>query len=246
MPTTLPDLKNISVVQPIQDLSKVMSMTSVTTNTPLMTELQNIQNELQAYQKDVDQYYSTIPNAISSVENVSNTAIKTVNENKEIVDDYNDMIEGQKEETINKIRMVEINNYYSKKYNAQSEIMKIIIFISVLILILWYIDSSQLTPFPSAIFTTLISVILAVGIIVISFKVYYLLMRNNIDFDQMDFYFKNTNMPKIEIDATGLGATGAYTSDSGYSGNNCYNDECCPIGFAFNSGLGRCALFGMV
>ena len=41
MPTTLPDLKNISVVQPIQDLSKVMSMTSVTTNTPLMTELQN-------------------------------------------------------------------------------------------------------------------------------------------------------------------------------------------------------------
>jgi hypothetical protein len=139
-----------------------------------------------------------------------------------------------KNESSNKMRMVQINNYYANKYNDQSEIMKIIIVTCVIVLILWYIN----TMVQSSIFYVLIAIVVAIGIIIIFWKSYYLILRNNIDYNQFDFDVKTTKLPKIDSKIVS-GSTGASRMSAGdKDAKTCSNSECCigPEYFSFKTG----------
>jgi hypothetical protein len=203
-----------------------------------ITTLDHISSELSNYQGDVSTYYANIPSSVSSVTNEHNAASQALADWETLNTAKN---EESNEDAANKMRLVELNTYYSKKYNEQSDIMKIVIVTCVVVLFLWFLDSKEFTPIPSSVYTFLIALVFAIGIIVIFFKCYYLLIRDNVDFDQFDFQVKDARLPKIGE------PTDNNTSSSGassiMSGSHCQDDACCPIGFAFNSGLGRCSLF---
>ena len=152
----------------------------------------------------------------------------------------NERLKSIENEKSNKMRLVEINSYYEKKYNSQIKIMKIIIVTCVLSLILWLIDSSHFLPIPSFIFTILISVIVAFGLIVVFYECYDVFIRNNIDYDQFDFDIPTNKLPKIDTKKM-VGLTGS-TGPQGESSKQCVNEECCPSGFAYNSDLNYCTL----
>jgi hypothetical protein len=138
-----------------------------------------------------------------------------------------------KNESSNKMRMVQINNYYANKYNDQSEIMKIIIVTCVIVLILWYIN----TIVESSIFYVLIAIVVAIGVIIIFWKSYYLMLRNNIDYNQFDFDVKPTKLPKIDSKIVS-GTTGPSSMSAGDTGaRTCSNSECCigPEYFSFKT-----------
>ena len=124
-----------------------------------------------------------------------------------------------------------------------SEIMKIIILISVISLILWIVDSKQLLPIPSFVFTILISLSVTIGTIVIFYKCYYLILRNNVDYDQIDFDIPLDKLPPIgEFGVTGSNSSSAKKRSA--TQGECKNDECCPPGFAYNNELNFCIVSG--
>jgi len=85
----------------------------------------------------------------------------------------------------NKLRLVEIGEYESKRYNAHIGVMKIIAACSVIVLITSII--SKQFPVPPIVTTSIIISTLTIGSVMIIIRVIDLLRRNNMDFDQYDF-----------------------------------------------------------
>jgi hypothetical protein len=144
-----------------------------------------------------------------------------------------DRLAKMKSESSNKMRMVEINNYYANKYNDQSDIMKIIIFTCIVVLFLWYIN----TIVESSIFYVLIAIVVAIGVIIVFWKSYYLMLRNNIDYNQFEFDVKPAKLPKIDTKIQGTtGPSRISKGDAGAKG--CINEACCtgPEYYSFNTG----------
>lgn len=169
----------------------------------------------------------------------ANTANDIINSETNL---SNERLKNIREEKNNKLRLAQINTYYSKKYGAQSEIMKIIIVSCVIILILWYIKSSELLPLPSILFTILISLMVAISSIIIFFKAYYISIRDDNDFDQYNFEIKSSNLPPLIV-PTGLnlGDTGSTFTNTNI---NCVTDPllCCPKGYSFENNY--CKIIG--
>ena len=143
-----------------------------------------------------------------------------------------------KQDAINKARLVEINQNYSKKYNAQSEIIKIFIVGCVVVMILLILSNSQYLPIPDFVFTISISLAIAITTIVIIFKLYYLSIHNPMEFDDSQFYLfkKSSSLPKVDL----KGSTGSAIVGSGTS--TCQKQQCCPYAYTFDKRAGYCTL----
>lgn len=87
----------------------------------------------------------------------------------------------------NSERMVGINNYYTRRYEAHADIMKNIIFYcGIIILVIFLMKMGFLSDEISSL---LIIVALSIGIIIVGGKVLDLYRRNNIDYDKYNFPF---------------------------------------------------------
>jgi hypothetical protein len=96
-------------------------------------------------------------------------------------------LDGLREDKSNKLRLVEINNYYGRKYEYQTDIMKLIVITCAPILVISILMKKGLVP--ELIATGLIVVIIAAGIIAVVRKLMDLNRRNNMNFDQYDSDF---------------------------------------------------------
>jgi hypothetical protein len=87
----------------------------------------------------------------------------------------------------NSERMVGINNYYTRRYEAHADIMKNIIFYcGIIILVIFLMRMGFISD---EITSLLIIVALAIGVIIVGKKVLDLMRRNNIDYDKYNFPF---------------------------------------------------------
>ena len=202
--------------------------------------ISGIRTQLDTQMGKINNFYNNGLNSMKTIQEQQQKASDIITSQKEINEKRVDSI---KIEQNNKMRLVEINSYYGKKYKAQSEIMKIIILVSVISLILWIVDSKQLLPIPSFVFTILISLSVTIGAIVIFYKCYYLILRNNVDYDQIDFDIPLDKLPPIgEFGVTGSNSSSAKKRSA--TQGECKNDECCPPGFAYNTELNFCTVSG--
>lgn len=103
-----------------------------------------------------------------------------------------------KKEKIDTLRMVEINTYYGKKYESQSNIMKIIIFACIPIIIVTLLDKKKFIP--SSVANILLAIIIVAFILVMWYKIADILFRDNMDFDQYQFPF---NPEDVDLDNSG-------------------------------------------
>ena len=90
-------------------------------------------------------------------------------------------------------RMVGVNNYYTRRYEAHANIMKNIIFYcGIIIFVIFLMRMGIVTD---EIASLVITIALCFGIIIIGKKVYDLSRRNNIDYDKYNFPFDIGNIP---------------------------------------------------
>ena len=91
-------------------------------------------------------------------------------------------------------RMVGINNYYTRRYEAHASIMKNIVFYcGIIIFIIFLMRMGVVTD---EIASLIIIIALCFGIIIIGKKVYDLSRRNNIDYDKYNFPFDRGDIPE--------------------------------------------------
>lgn len=89
-------------------------------------------------------------------------------------------------------RMVGVNNYYTRRYEAHADIMKHIIFYcGIIILAIFLMKMGIVTD---EIASLIIIVALCFGVIIVGKKVYDLSRRNNVDYDKYNFPFDITKV----------------------------------------------------
>ena len=87
----------------------------------------------------------------------------------------------------NKVRMVEINTYYSKRYSAHAGVMKLLILICLPLLILAILKKKKLVPGNVA--TGISSVIIIIGAFLFIRRVWDLSRRDNMNYDEYQWFF---------------------------------------------------------
>ena len=162
------------------------------------------------------------------------------------------MLDGLREDKSNKLRLVEINNYYGRKYEYQTDIMKIIVMACAPILVISVLMKKGIVP--ETISGGLIILIIVASIVAVARKVFDLNRRNNLNFDQYDDSFdpnavsvsetQNTNLAELSKLSLYSSCIGASCCDGKATVWNSSKTLCqtnpCETGFKWNSNINKC------
>jgi hypothetical protein len=91
----------------------------------------------------------------------------------------------------NKIRMIEINNYYEQRYSEHSILLILIIKTMIPIIILSFVKKY----INNLIYYILLSLISIIGSYYIWIQIYSILMRSNMNYQKYDWKFNSSNAP---------------------------------------------------
>ena len=141
-----------------------------------------------------------------------------------------------KEDNSNKRRMAQINTYYTKNYEANTEVMKNIIFVSIALIILAVLRTKDLIP--ASISTLGVIFVLTLGGIVIGKQVFDIIRRNDHDFDKYDWNFNEDEMNRKQL--VQQNSDPANLSDMGLGMAPCYGPGCCDVGTTWNADAKKC------
>jgi hypothetical protein len=136
------------------------------------------------------------------------------------------------EEKNNKIRLVEINNYYGEKYAEHSGLMKIIVIMLIPILILAILFNKGLIPVK--IYYILIAIIAIIGGIYIWKIVFSIMLRDSMNYQAYDWYFDPSTAPTSSADSS------KDPWASKFGGGTCIGDACCSDGLEYDYDLNQC------
>jgi hypothetical protein len=140
-----------------------------------------------------------------------------------------------KDDNTNKRRMAQVNTYYTRNYEANTEVMKNIIYVSVLLIVLAVLRNKELIP--SSISTLGVIFILTMGGIVIGKQVFDIMRRNDHDFDKYDWNFNEDQMNNKFVQPS---PDPSSLMDLGMGGAPCYGPGCCDTGTRWNDATKRC------
>jgi hypothetical protein len=130
-----------------------------------------------------------------------------------------------------KMRMVELNTYYSQKYKEYTKLMKLVIYFSVPILLLAILRKKDLVP--RNIINIIIVGLIIIGGVVFIRKLMDLSSRSNMNFDEYDWGWKSSGQepPILPYEKQKKSDSGDFSSMLGLG---CIGEECCAEGTYYN------------
>lgn len=144
--------------------------------------------------------YATLKDIYSFFQNNVSSSRITLAEQKMAIDIVeNELNESKRrlqvleEEKYNKLRLVEINTYYGKQYDAHTSIMKIIVIMCIPILFFGIL--AKIGILPGSIAAILTAIVIMIGVIVIGKQLLDLMNRDNMNFDEYDWNFNSKDAP---------------------------------------------------
>lgn len=131
----------------------------------------------------------------------------------------------------NKVRLVEINDYFGDKYAEHSQLMKIVIFTLVPIIILILLKNKEIIP--HIVYLVLVVIIALIGIYFFSYRFASIITRDNMNYQEYDWYLPN-NAP------TGGSSTDPWGNIAIQDLGTCVGSYCCSAGQTYDSNLNQC------
>jgi hypothetical protein len=180
---------------------------------------------------ELNKYYQTTSLEAGQTMEQQKTALEIIerelNESKQQIDAAN-------QDKLNKLRMVEINDYFGSQYEEKAHMMKIVCFTMLPILLLVIIK--RFVPIPDMLFNSLFALVLIIG------TVYFLkvfasyIMRDNMRYQEYDWYFNKDNAPKADASAD--------TSDPWVLGSlgTCIGQACCSDNLIYDTTQNMCII----
>ena len=176
------------------------------------------------YQQNVSSSRGTLGQSIAAVDVLENE----LNESKIKMN----LIEDQR---YNKLRLVEINTYFGKRYNAHSKLMKTIVLICIPIIVLTFLSNKGILP--SNIYGLLIVIVLVIGVVSIGLQLIDMSNRDTMNWDEYNWYFNKNDAPTDMTE----GANGSAGSDPWKNISvTCIGDACCYEGSTYDSDKNIC------
>jgi hypothetical protein len=145
-----------------------------------------------------------------------------------------------KQDNLNKRRMAQINTYYTRNYEANTEVMKNIIFVTIALIVLAVLRNKELIP--ASIATLGVIFVLTLGGIVIGTQVFDIIRRNDHDFDKYDWNFNEDELNRKQL--LQQNSDPANLSEMGMGMAPCYGPGCCNIGTKWNESDKKCVPVG--
>ena len=193
-----------------------------------MNQLSNMRINLYQTLSGVNSYYQ---NALSSSQGTlkEQTAAIYIVENE--LNTAKRRLKALDVEKINKIRLVEINNYYGDKYAEHGNLMKIIIFTLIPVIILAILNKNGILP--DAIYYILVMIIAAIGGYFFWLRFGSIITRDSMNYQEYDWYFDASTAPtgssSGEDPWASLGSVGA-----------CIGQACCSAGQLYDETIDQC------
>jgi hypothetical protein len=144
--------------------------------------------------------------------------------------------EALKQDNTNKRRMAQINTYYTRNYEANTEVMKNIIFVSIAIIVLAVLRNKELIP--SSIATLGVIFVLTLGGIVIGKQVIDIMWRDDHDFDKYNWAFNEDEVNRKQL--VQQNADPSNLSEMGMGMAPCYGPGCCHVGTTWDNSAKKC------
>lgn len=212
---------NLSVEQQQQIIEKINQLSTMRIN--LYQTLSGVNNFFQGALESSSEILQNQTAAISIVE-------KELNQAKQRLD----VLEIEKN---NKIRLVEINDYYSDKYAEHSKLMKIIIMTLIPVIILVILKNKGILP-PS-IFVVLVTIICFISLYYCWNTYTSIIMRDNMNYQEYNWSF-NPNAVSTASTSTTASSSDPWLSTSSSSSNTCIGQDCCADGLTWDASLNQC------
>jgi hypothetical protein len=147
---------------------------------------------------------------------------------EEELNDAKNRVKGVEDDKYNKLRLIEINNYYSEAYNSNSSIMKTIIYTFVCILVITILRNKGFLNV--TVFNILFIIVVVIAVIYLGVQIIYMYNKDNMVYDEYNWYFNKDNAPD-------LNTNNVVTDDpwEGDLGLICVGQSCCDDGYVYDS-----------
>lgn len=260
--TTITTTETTAVITPITILKSAGTTPGLADRTSaqeIRTAIATINTRLAANPAPLSIEQTSLINARSALVNVLAYTYGTVKEAGKIFDS-DTLVEAQKtainfiakekarsasnaqtltDDNRNKRRMAQVNTYYTRNYEANTEVMKNIIYVSIALIVLALMRNKELIP--ASISTLGVIFILTMGGIVIGKQVFDIMRRNDHEFDKYDWNFNEDDVSNKFIQQT---SDPSKPMDLGMGAAPCYGPGCCDVGTTWDAARGRCASSG--
>ena len=193
-----------------------------------MNQLSNMRINLYQTLSGVNNYYQNALNSSQGTLKEQTAAIYIV-ENE--LNSAKKRLEALDVEKMNKIRLVEINNYYGDKYVEHGNLMKIIIFTLVPVIILAILNKNSILP--NTIYYILVIIIAAIGAYFFWLRFGSIITRDNMNYQTYDWYFDPSTAP------TGSASSTDPWASLGSMGT-CIGQACCSEGQLYDETIDQC------
>ena len=135
---------------------------------PIITKINEIsQMRLNLY-ANLKDMYSFYQQNISASRNTSGEQIAAIDVIENELNESKRRMNLLQDQKYNKLRMVEINTYYGKRYNAHTKIMKTIVIFCIPIIILAILANNGILP--TNIYTFLTGIIIIVAVVLLGYQ----------------------------------------------------------------------------
>lgn len=138
------------------------------------------------------------------------------------------------QEKNNKLRLVQINTYYGKRYNAHSKLMKTIVIMCVPLIILAVLANRGILP-PN-LYAFISGLIIVIGLLILGLQIIDISNRSNMNWDEYNWYFD-------QEDAKTTTSTVDTTNTSNPWGTvslTCIGSACCYDGSTYDETQNIC------
>jgi hypothetical protein len=143
------------------------------------------------------------------------------------------MLENNRNE---KIRLVEINDYYGEKYSEHAEFMQILIFTLIPIIILAVLNKKGLIP--NTIYYILVGMVALVGTLLGWNKFFSIISRDNMNYQEYQWYFDPNSAPQPSTSSTD--ASGSSSDPWMTPTSACVGAACCSSSETYDASTNLC------
>jgi hypothetical protein len=241
-----PNLPNVETTnqQILDDIQSLQTMeesllNSLETNPNLTSQQQQAiveqMNQLSTMRINL---YQTLSGVNSFFQSALSSSVGTLQEQVDAIqvveqqlNDSKQYVSDLEQEQNNKIRLVQINDYFGAKYADHSMLMKIVIFTLVPIIILMFLNNKGILS--NSIYTVLVVIISLIGIVIFFLRWISTISRSDMSYQEFDWGFDPESAP------TPNGSTD-NPWDSSIDIGTCVGEDCCSSGQTYDDNLNQC------
>jgi hypothetical protein len=234
-------ITNIATLQTIEkDLFSNLE-SGLANNTLTPDQQQQIVQKINEISQLRTNLYQTMNSTLSFYQNNVTAARNTLSEQTNVINIVENELNQAKirlqsitNDRYNKLRLVEINQYYGQRYNDHANIMKTIVLICIPIIIITLLVNNKILP--ESAYAVLLIVIAVVGIVFIWRQLLKAFSHDNMNYQEYDWNFSSSQAPTI--DTTNPNGTNPFNPATPSA--TCVGALCCDTSSTYDASQNLC------